>query len=84
MAARGYYDHFDPVTRARLPPPDAAENLDRVRPLSFDARLPREVVADWMGSAPHRRNLLSAAYERTGVGIAIDESGMVYVTQLFK
>ncbi len=84
MAVRGYYDHFDPVTRARLPPPDAAENLDRVRPLSFDERLAHEIVADWMGSAPHRGNLLNAGYGCTGVGIAIDTSGMVYVTQLFK
>ena len=84
MAARGYYGHFDPQTGARLHPADSGENLNRVRPLVFDERVPVDIVADWMRSAGHRRTLLHNAYTRTGVGVAETRSGIVYVTQLFQ
>lgn len=31
---------------------------------------PRQIVARWMGSAPHRANLLSRSFEHIGIGIA--------------
>ncbi len=84
MAARGYYGHFDPQTGARLHPADTGENLDRVRPLVLDERVPAEIIGDWIRSAEHRHTLLNGSYTRIGVGIAISAGGMLYVTQLFK
>lgn len=39
--------------------------------------------AAFMSSDGHRRNILSANWERVGVGVAFDRNGHVYVTQLF-
>lgn len=72
MAARGYYDHFDPVTWARLPPSDAAENLDRAVAARDCCRL------DGQYATPSK--LLTAAYGRTGVGIAIDAPRVAWYT----
>ena len=36
-----------------------------------------------ISSPGHRRNILSAGYTKAGVGVAIDESGFVYLTQIF-
>lgn len=40
----------------------------------------RDVVAAWMNSPGHRRNLLAPAMNRIGVGQAINRSGVTYVT----
>ncbi len=39
--------------------------------------------AGLMSSAGHRKNILGANWTRVGVGVAVDASGNVYVTQLF-
>ena len=36
-----------------------------------------------ISSPGHRRNILSAVYTKAGVGVAIDENGFVYLTQIF-
>lgn len=36
-----------------------------------------------ISSPGHRRNVLSRAYTKVGIGIALDEKGYVYVTQIF-
>ena len=36
-----------------------------------------------ISSPGHRRNILSRGYTRVGVGVALDESGYVYLTQIF-
>ena len=36
-----------------------------------------------ISSPGHRRNILSAGYTKAGVGVAIDENGFVYLTQIF-
>lgn len=36
-----------------------------------------------MSSAGHRRNILGASWNRVGIGIALDQNGYVYMTQLF-
>jgi uncharacterized protein YkwD len=42
----------------------------------------RRAVQGWMESEGHRENILSAAYQRSGVGVAISGS-YVYATQVF-
>ncbi len=36
-----------------------------------------------ISSPGHRRNVLSRAYTKVGIGIALDENGYVYLTQIF-
>ena len=36
-----------------------------------------------MTSEGHRRNILSANWQKVGVGVVLDENGHVYATQLF-
>ena len=39
--------------------------------------------AAFMSSDGHRRNILGSQWEKVGIGVAYDENGNVYVTQLF-
>lgn len=39
--------------------------------------------AAFLSSPGHRRNLLSRAYTRVGIGVAYDERGFIYLTQIF-
>ena len=39
--------------------------------------------AAFMTSPGHRRNILSAAWEKVGVGVCLDRNGFVYATQIF-
>lgn len=36
-----------------------------------------------ISSPGHRRNILSTAYTKVGIGVALDKSGFVYLTQIF-
>lgn len=36
-----------------------------------------------ISSPGHRRNILSAGFTRVGIGVALDENGYVYLTQIF-
>lgn len=53
----------------RIGPGGAAENLGFGYP---DARA---VVAGWMASAEHRRNILAPRLTQAGIGLALDPSG---------
>ena len=57
-----------------------AENIYRVRGSEESAEA---AVAAWMSSPGHRANILNADYRFTGIGIAVDEDGAVYFTQVF-
>ena len=37
----------------------------------------------WMQSSGHRRNILSATYTDTGIGVAINRDGEYWITQMF-
>lgn len=39
--------------------------------------------AAFLSSPGHRKNIMSTFYTRFGVGVAIDEKGFVYLTQIF-
>ena len=41
----------------------------------------REAVQAWMDSTPHRINLLSPAYTKQGIGVALGSNGTIFVTQ---
>ena len=39
--------------------------------------------AAFLSSPGHRKNIMSASYTKVGLGVAIDEKGFVYLTQIF-
>lgn len=43
---------------------------------------PKQVVNLWLNSSGHRKNI-EGNYNMTGIGIATDENGRVFVTQIF-
>jgi uncharacterized protein YkwD len=42
-----------------------------------------EVVAGWIKSAGHRKNIEGAKYTITGIGVARDKEGTIFFTQIF-
>jgi len=52
--------------------------------LAAGQRTPAEAVRSWMDSTTgHRENMLAVEFGRIGVGVAIDENGRLYWTQMF-
>ncbi|WP_162139195.1 CAP domain-containing protein [Pseudanabaena sp. PCC 6802] len=55
--------------------------------VGYDWRTPEEIaqisVDGWMNSPGHRRTLLTATYDREGIGVTISPHQEVYVTQNF-
>lgn len=45
--------------------------------------LAQRVVTGWMNSKRHKKNILKALYDRSGMGVAIAKDGKVYSTQTF-
>ena len=43
----------------------------------------RSSVQSWLQSSGHRRNMLSATYTDTGIGVAISRNGEYLITQMF-
>jgi uncharacterized protein YkwD len=88
MARRGYCDHLSPdglraqdrVEAAGIAFRALAENIQLNQ--LFDDPV-RQAVDSWFKSEGHRKNLLDPIYSETGVGVAVDESGKIYFTQLF-
>jgi uncharacterized protein YkwD len=83
MKERGYFSHNTPegVTpwdRAKAEGYDqpAAENIARGQPT------PEAVVAAWMGSDGHRRNILDCRYQAMGTGM-VTGAGGPWWTQMF-
>ena len=42
-----------------------------------------DILKLWMDSDPHRKNILSAKFTEVGVGIAKNDKGEVYCTEIF-
>ncbi len=84
MATHNYFSHtgrdgrspFDRMRDAGYPNP-AAENI------AMGYQTPAQVVEGWMNSDGHRRNILNCQYRTIGVGLAYDERGRPYWTQVF-
>ena len=88
MAQRGYFSHespeganpFDRIKTADIAGMTlAAENLG----LTSETNPTLAIVRSWLKSPDHRRNLLSAAMNATGVGITRDAHGSLVYTQLY-
>ncbi len=79
-----YFDHESPVYG------NAAQMLDAFQ---YDYRGVGENIAHYgsvekaeaafMSSDGHRRNILGSQWDKVGIGVAYDENGFLYVTQLF-
>jgi uncharacterized protein YkwD len=41
------------------------------------------LISGWMQSKPHRKNILSADFNLTGIGTAESADGTLYATQVF-
>jgi uncharacterized protein YkwD len=85
MVTRGYFSHYDPDTGEAIAHRwSAAENISQFS-LRFDVvppNLAQRIVGSWMESDGHRANILKSEAQRTGVGVAANETQIV-VTQLF-
>lgn len=91
MARTGNFGHYDTEGNSVIERADAGgfsdwrrigENLFFASGIS-DQQLPRITVNGWMRSPSHRRNILSAHWRLTGVGVYRASDGRVYVTQIF-
>jgi uncharacterized protein YkwD len=88
MIRRRYFDHADPdgigaedrVRRSGLASSRIGENLHRNA--GFEDAV-STAVKSWLASEGHSELLLCQAFRETGVGVAVDEEGTVYFTQLF-
>jgi uncharacterized protein YkwD len=88
MARRRYFDHASPdgrtakqrVTARGLTYSTVGENIQKNH--GYDDPV-ATAVASWMDSKAHRKNILTAAFRETGLGVAMTEDGTIYFTQLF-
>ena len=73
---------------------DGKTPADRVKAAGYKSRVwgeniaesqptPKEVVAGWMDSPPHRANILSAEFTEIGVAVAKSKTGTRYWVQVF-
>lgn len=84
MLAGGYFSHTSPtygsvrdmLTRFGYPYSAASENIARHSTLE-------KAQAALISSPSHRRNVLSTAFTKVGIGVATTPEGYVYVTQIF-
>ncbi len=88
MARLDYFAHKSPGGRLAQDRVQAtggsfymlAENIFRGRGMDDPVRA---AVQSWMNSKGHRKNILTPEFEQTGIGVATDEDGRIYFTQLF-
>ncbi len=90
-----YFSHESPISGRRTSP-DRFENLFGFRPRLIAENVARrwgtgdfltpekmrETHQGFLSKTSHRRNLLLASVERLGVGIAVDDEGNYWVTEL--
>jgi uncharacterized protein YkwD len=89
MATHDYFDHVSPngdslrkrITRGGITNWNRlAENIA----MNYGHLDPAWVaVRGWLESPPHRQNILDKDLTETGIGVAVDAKGRVYLTQLF-
>ena len=88
MVQRKFFSHTDPewgdvsnrLDRAKIAWQACAENIYQEQGLADPVRA---AVQGWLSSPGHRKNMLSRAYGRSGLGVAIERDGKVTVTQVF-
>lgn len=85
MINKGYFSHTSPTYGSPFKMMEsfgikfssAGENI------AMGQRTPEEVMKSWMNSSGHRANILSPSYTEIGVGVAKDDQGRIYWTQMF-
>ena len=85
MVDKNYFDHtsptygspFDMMKQFGISYRSAGENIAKGQ------KTPQEVVAAWMNSEGHRKNILNPNFTNLGVGIAKDSNKTTYWTQMF-
>ena len=85
MVNKNYFDHtsptygspFDMMKQFGISYRTAGENIAKGQ------KTPQEVVAAWMNSEGHRKNILNPNFTNLGVGIAKDSNKTTYWTQMF-
>lgn len=85
MIDKNYFDHtsptygspFDMMKQFGISYRTAGENIAKGQ------KTPQEVVAAWMNSEGHRKNILNPNFTNLGVGIAKDSNKTTYWTQMF-
>jgi uncharacterized protein YkwD len=88
MIRRLYFDHVAPdgvdatdrVRRRGVSFARVGENLHRNQ--GYDDAVDK-AIRSWLSSPEHRELLLVPEFRETGLGVAVDEDGTVYFTQLF-
>lgn len=89
MASRDYFSHISPdgenlqkrISRGGITDwTRLAENIASNQGFSDPASI---AVKGWLESPGHRHNILDKNLTETGIGVAIDARGKVYLTQLF-
>jgi uncharacterized protein YkwD len=88
MAGREYLDHVNPdgmgpAERVNLAGIDFDKLAENVASNRGHRDPMAHVVEQWLGSPGHRESLLDASFDRTGVGVALDDDGVFYFTQLY-
>lgn len=82
MAAQGYFGHtnllgetpFDRLRKANIAYRRAAENI------AEGQQTAEQVLASWLSSSGHRRNIEDCAFTQHGVGMVMDRWTHVFVT----
>jgi uncharacterized protein YkwD len=86
MLCHNFFAHENPVTGTELP--------DRAAEFGYDYQIigenlaagqesPIDVMVAWMGSPPHRENILDARFTEVGIGIRSGGSyGLYWVLEL--
>jgi uncharacterized protein YkwD len=90
MAMRHYFSHQSAdgvgveqrIRGSDIAYTEAGENI-YMDDLPDRARIAERAVRGWLASPGHRKNMLSARFTETGVGVARAADGSTYVTQDF-
>ena len=89
MATRDYFDHVSPDgnTMRKRVLGFGITNWNRLAEniaMNYGHPDPANVaVKGWLNSQGHRHNILDQDLTETGIGVAIDDKGRIYLTQLF-
>lgn len=90
MARRGYFSHTSRDGRTVEERADEAgindwNSIGENIAYSLGAHDGMELaVESWLKSPRHRDNLLNKEWKRSGIGVAVNNDGKVYVTQVFR
>ena len=79
---RHVLDGKNPADRVRQAGYDYAKVGENIGVSEKGAPL-EDAVKGWMDSPPHRDNILNRRFQETGLGIARNDKGETYYTQVF-